>query len=83
MSNDYAIETEGLRKSFGDVEALCGVDLAVEAGTVLGLLGPNGAGKTTAVRASDPRSERFGTPWGGKPFTHWVGWAAASSRRSS
>jgi ABC-2 type transport system ATP-binding protein len=45
-----AIETEGLRKSFGDVQALCGVDLSVAPGTVYGLLGPNGAGKTTAVR---------------------------------
>ena len=40
----------GLRKSFGDVRALDGVDLEVPPGTVLGLLGPNGAGKTTAVR---------------------------------
>ena len=45
-----AIEVEGLRKSFKDVQALCGVDLRVEPGTVFGLLGPNGAGKTTAVR---------------------------------
>jgi len=46
----WAIETEGLHKSYKDVKALCGIDLRVERGTVLGLLGPNGAGKTTAVR---------------------------------
>jgi len=45
-----AIRVEGLRKRFGDVHALEGVDFAVPAGSVLGLLGPNGAGKTTAVR---------------------------------
>ena len=45
-----AIEARGLRKRYGDVEALRGIDLTVEQGTVFGLLGPNGAGKTTAVR---------------------------------
>ena len=50
MAPDYAIETRELRKSFGDVRAVDGVDLRVPAGSVLGLLGPNGAGKTTAVR---------------------------------
>jgi ABC-2 type transport system ATP-binding protein len=47
---EFAVETRELRKSYGDVEALRGVDLRVEAGSVFGLLGPNGAGKTTAVR---------------------------------
>jgi ABC-2 type transport system ATP-binding protein len=48
--DDPAITVRGLAKSFGDVKALCGVDLDVVQGTVLGLLGPNGAGKTTFVR---------------------------------
>src|SRR5947209_4246388 len=43
-----AIVAEGLRKNFGTVEALRGIDLDVASGTVFGFLGPNGAGKTTA-----------------------------------
>jgi ABC-2 type transport system ATP-binding protein len=45
-----AISARGIRKAFGEVKALDGVDLDVRRGTVLGLLGPNGAGKTTMVR---------------------------------
>ncbi|HSJ18055.1 MAG TPA: ATP-binding cassette domain-containing protein, partial [Solirubrobacterales bacterium] len=45
-----AIEAGGLRKSFGDAQAVSGVDLAVRRGSVYGMLGPNGAGKTTTIR---------------------------------
>jgi len=45
-----AIETVGLRKSFGDNVAIEALDLSVERGDVFGLLGPNGAGKTTTIR---------------------------------
>ncbi|MFI6595261.1 ATP-binding cassette domain-containing protein [Nonomuraea sp. NPDC050536] len=44
------IRANGLRKRYGEQEALAGVDLDVPEGTVCGLLGPNGAGKTTIVR---------------------------------
>jgi ABC-2 type transport system ATP-binding protein len=44
------IQVEGVEKTFGSTRALAGVDLAVDAGTVLALLGRNGAGKTTLVR---------------------------------
>jgi ABC-2 type transport system ATP-binding protein len=50
LDGDVAISARGIRKAFGDVQALAGVDLDVRAGTVVGLLGPNGAGKTTFVR---------------------------------
>ncbi|MBM2617724.1 ATP-binding cassette domain-containing protein [Actinoplanes sp. LDG1-06] len=42
---------DGLRKKYGDVQALDGFDLTVAPGVIHGLLGPNGAGKTTAVKA--------------------------------
>ena len=45
-----AIEASGLVKSFGDIRAVDGVDLAVRRGSVYGVLGPNGAGKTTTIR---------------------------------
>ncbi|SDK78741.1 ABC-2 type transport system ATP-binding protein [Nonomuraea maritima] len=55
---DPIVVAEGLHKSFGDTQALRGLDLSVPRGTVCGVLGPNGAGKTTAVRIlatlSDP-----------------------------
>src|SRR5467141_317678 len=45
-----AIDVAGLRKSYGKVTALDGLDLTVSTGEVHGFLGPNGAGKTTTIR---------------------------------
>jgi ABC-2 type transport system ATP-binding protein len=50
MSEQLAIEAYGLAKTYGRTKALDGLDLEVQAGTILGMLGPNGAGKTTSVR---------------------------------
>jgi len=47
---DYAIRVQDVKKNFGAVQALQGVDLQVSPGQVFGLLGPNGAGKTTLIR---------------------------------
>ena len=52
--SEPVIVTEALRRTFGKkddvVEAVAGVDLRVEAGSIFGFLGPNGAGKTTTLR---------------------------------
>jgi ABC-2 type transport system ATP-binding protein len=47
---EYAIEVSNLRKSYGKVEVLKGINFQVERGSLLALLGPNGAGKTTTIR---------------------------------
>ncbi len=67
------IEARGLTKHYGSTQALCGIDLKVAAGRIVGLIGPNGSGKTTAIKSilgltafdgelkvlgRDPRTER-------------------------
>ncbi len=49
MVNSAAVSVEDLHKSYGDFEAVRGIDLEVGTGEVFGLLGPNGAGKTTTI----------------------------------
>ena len=44
------IRARGLRKSFGDVEAVRGIDVDVRPGEAFGFLGPNGAGKSSTMR---------------------------------
>jgi ABC-2 type transport system ATP-binding protein len=48
-ADDVAIKVRGLRKSYGSLEAVRGIDLRVERGEIFAMLGPNGAGKTTTV----------------------------------
>ena len=65
-----AIEAVGLTKRYGETQALAGVDMVVERGTILGVLGPNGAGKSTAVRILTTLAQPDGgTP--GSPASTW------------
>jgi len=57
---EAAIEVRDLRKSYGDVEAVAGIDLTVARGEVVALLGPNGAGKTTTVEILEGHRDRDG-----------------------
>ena len=50
MASEFAIETQGLRKLYGDNVAVGGLTLQVPQGEVFGFLGPNGAGKTTSIK---------------------------------
>ena len=59
-TGDEAIRVRGLRKSYGDVRAVAGIDFAVAPGEVFALLGPNGAGKTTTVEILEGYRHRDG-----------------------
>lgn len=50
MTAETLLQAQGLRKQFGDIRALIGLDLEVDQGELVGLVGPDGAGKTTAMR---------------------------------
>ena len=79
----HALAVHALEKRYGSVEALKGVDLAVEEGELVGLLGPNGAGKSTLVkiavglvRATRGRAEVVGTRAGSRAARAELGYLA-------
>ncbi|HWC65198.1 MAG TPA: ABC transporter ATP-binding protein [Thermoanaerobaculia bacterium] len=55
-----AIRCRGLKKAFGDVQAVAGIDLEIPRGQCFGLLGPNGAGKTTTIEILEGLTSRDG-----------------------
>jgi ABC-2 type transport system ATP-binding protein len=78
-----ALSVRGLRKTYGRVQALRGVDLEVEEGELFGLLGPNGAGKSTLVkiacglvRPSEGTVSVCGSPAGGAGAQAALGYLA-------
>jgi ABC-type multidrug transport system ATPase subunit len=57
---DSVVRARGLRKRYGDVTAVAGIDLDIRSGEVFALLGPNGAGKTTTVEILEGYRHRDG-----------------------
>ena len=58
MASSPAIEVRDLRKSYGGLEAVRGIEFSVQRGEIYGLLGPNGAGKTSTVEILEGYRER-------------------------
>src|SRR3954463_4228896 len=58
QAGEIAVRVSGLRKSYGSLQALAGVDIEIRRGEVFGLLGPNGAGKTTLVEILEGHRKR-------------------------
>ena len=80
-----AVEAVALRKAFGAIRAVDGVDLALRPGRIYGLLGPNGSGKTTLIRllaglarASSGEARVLGTPMPSRPMLARIGYMPQS-----
>jgi ABC-2 type transport system ATP-binding protein len=77
QTSDAAIVVRGLRKQYGEFEAVRGIDLEVHRGEIFALLGPNGAGKTTTVEILEgyrDRSDGSVTVLGEDPADHGPLW---------
>jgi len=61
---DFIIRTEGLKKNFGDLEVLKGIDVSIRKGEVVSIIGPSGGGKSTFLRCLN----LLETPTGGKVY---------------
>src|SRR5690606_327700 len=57
-AGSHILDVKGIKKSFGGLQALNGVDLAVVSGTIHGLIGPNGSGKSTLINCLTSSMER-------------------------
>ena len=57
---ERVVSVRGLRKRYGQFEAVAGIDLEIERGEIFAFLGPNGAGKTTTVEILEGFRERTG-----------------------
>ena len=81
-AGEVAIRVRGLRKRYGDVEAVRGIDLTVHKGEIFAFLGPNGAGKTTTVETLEGYRHRDAGEvevLGSDPARPVPGWRAASA----
>jgi len=83
------LEAIGLSKSFGGVQAVCGVSFAVERGEMLAMIGPNGAGKSTCfdlvggqLRPDAGRVRLAGREITGQPPASWPAWGSRALSRS-
>lgn len=81
MASAAAVQAIGLRKDFGPIHAVDGIDLALEPGRIYGLLGPNGSGKTTLIRllaglakASAGEARILGTTMPNRPMLGKLGY---------
>ena len=86
VGGQVAVEARDLRKAFGGLHAVDGIDFALAPGRIYGLLGPNGSGKTTLIRLlvglarpSGGEARILGTPMPSRPMLSRIGYMTQST----